>query len=320
MSDRSFRRWHAPTSASGLPILRSGLLGCLAGWLLVPLVSNVALPADQPAAAPPAHPANTVASPPANTTNGAAAVASADDRRLPPGRLGEVIQLGEELVEQTSTHPLSAPYVGNSLNCTSCHLENGTDPRAATFLGVATAYPAWAPREGRVITLEDRVLNCFMRSCNGTRPPLGSEVSVAITAYISWLSSGQPLQMNAQRSLGPHALAELSPPPLPADRDRGETLFADRCAACHGDDGQGDEVNPPVWGPQSYNDGAGLAQVPKLAAWLKVAMPPDETDLTDQEAVDIAAYINAWPRPRFILSEHLPAADRLGQYNSEHQP
>lgn len=118
------------------------------------------------------------------------------EQALPKGPLGDTIKLGRLLVEQTAKHPLSKPFVGNDLNCTSCHLKNGTDTKAATFIGVATAYPAWSPREQRVITLEDRILNCFMRSCNGIRPPLGSEVSVAITAYITWLSTDQPLRMN----------------------------------------------------------------------------------------------------------------------------
>ncbi|HQZ64725.1 MAG TPA: hypothetical protein PLY87_06605 [Planctomycetaceae bacterium] len=90
---------------------------------------------------------------------------------LPPGELGEVIALGREIVDNTGKHPLSKQYVNNALTCSSCHLDAGTDPQAATFLGVATAYPAWSPREKRVITLEDRVLNCFMRSMNGVRPP-----------------------------------------------------------------------------------------------------------------------------------------------------
>jgi thiosulfate dehydrogenase len=71
----------------------------------------------------------------------------------PTGELGRVIALGREIVEETNTHPLSKPFVGNSLTCSSCHLDAGTDPKAATFLGVATAYPAWSPREKRVITL-----------------------------------------------------------------------------------------------------------------------------------------------------------------------
>ena len=109
------------------------------------------------------------------------------------GKLASVIQLGEAIVKGTTTHSLSKSYVGNALNCTSCHLDNGRHPRAGTFLGTAIAYPAWSSREERVITLEDRVLNCFMRSCNGTRPPLGSEVSVAVTAYITSLSQSASL-------------------------------------------------------------------------------------------------------------------------------
>jgi len=238
-------------------------------------------------------------------------------RKRPDGPLGEAIQLGEELIEKTATHALTKPFVGNSLNCTSCHLKNGTDPKAASFIGVATAYPAWSPREKRVITLEDRILNCFMRSCNGIRPPLGSQVSVSMAAYITWLSTGQPLKMNAERSLGPLAVPPLKIDSQRADRDNGKMLYSVRCADCHGDDGQGDDENPPVWGPRSYNDGAGLTMVPKLAAWLKVAMPLDETDLTDQEALDIAAYVNSHTRPKFRLKDHLPESSQLGEYNSQ---
>lgn len=237
---------------------------------------------------------------------------------LPSGPLGETIERGRILVEQTATHPLTKPFVGNALNCTSCHLKNGTDPKAATFIGVATAYPAWSPREKRVITLEDRILNCFMRSCNGTRPPLGSEVSVSIAAYITWLSTDQPLKMNAERSLGPNAVPSLKLDVRQADRARGKALYADRCASCHGHDGQGDDDNPPVWGLRSYNDGAGLADTVKLASWLKVAMPLDDTDLSDQEALDIAAHVNSHDRPKFRLREHLPEKTRLGEYNSRH--
>ena len=82
--------------------------------------------------------------------------------------------------------------------------------------------------------------------------------------------------------------------------------YAERCAECHGEDGLGREDGPAVWGPRSYNDGAGLAQVGKLASWLKVAMPLGDPSLTDQEALDIAAYVNAHERPKFVLEEHLP--------------
>ena len=241
-----------------------------------------------------------------------------NQRTIPEGPLGDTIRLGETLVERTSTHELTRPYVGNALNCTSCHLKNGTDPRAATFLGVATAYPAWSPREKRVITLEDRVLNCFMRSCHGMRPPLGSKPSVAITAYITWLSQGEGLAMNGKSPHGPNAVPRLELTKLkPADAARGKVLYAERCADCHGADGEGDDENPPVWGPRSYNSGAGLSNVGQLASWLKVAMPLDDTNLEDQEALDIAAFVNSHDRPAFRLQDHLPADEGLGEYNAE---
>jgi len=232
------------------------------------------------------------------------------------GRLSEVVKLGEAIVEKTTTHPMSKEYVGNALNCTSCHLNNGKHEKAGTFLATATAYPAWSPRENRVITLEDRVLNCFMRSCNGTRPPLGSEVSVAVTAYITSLSQGQSLRMNSKRPVGPGAIKLLSVKPDQAEIQRGMSLYVSRCAECHQKDGQGDNDNPPVWGERSYNDGAGLSSVENLAAWLKVAMPLDDTDLSDQEALDIAAYVNSHKRPHFDLREHLPTKEKLGEYNA----
>lgn len=231
------------------------------------------------------------------------------------GKLAQVVLLGEAIVKETTTHPLSKGYVGNSLNCTSCHLDNGRHASAGTFVGTATAYPAWSPRENRVITLEDRVLNCFMRSCNGVRPPLGSEVSVAVTAYITSLSEGMPIRMNPERPVGPGAIKRIGVNIDQADVKRGAKLYAARCAECHGEDGIGDEENPPVWGDRSFNDGAGLSSVDHLAAWLKVAMPLDDADLTDQEAIDIAAFVNSHPRPHFELQEHLPVPARLGEYN-----
>ncbi|HVW39085.1 MAG TPA: c-type cytochrome, partial [Pirellulales bacterium] len=208
----------------------------------------------------------------------------------------------------------------NSLKCTSCHLKNGTDPRAASFVGVAAAYPAWSPREKRVISLEDRILNCFMRSCNGIRPPLGSRVSVSIAAYITWLSEGERLRMNAQRPAGPRAVPRLKTDASQTDSSRGAMLYTARCAECHGGDGQGDDDNPPLWGARSFNDGAGLANDLQLASWLKVAMPPDETDLADQEALDLAAYVNSHERPEFRLGDHLPEQGAFGEYNGEAAP
>ncbi|WP_233903361.1 c-type cytochrome [Stieleria maiorica] len=121
----------------------------------------------------------------------------------------EAIVLGEAIVESTRENALSRDYVGNQLNCTSCHLENGRHPVVASFIGIATAYPAWSPREKRVTTLQDRVLNCFMRSENGTRPPVGSNLAIAITACITSFSEVQPIKVNRDKPLGPSHMPTL---------------------------------------------------------------------------------------------------------------
>lgn len=241
-----------------------------------------------------------------------------DPLPYPDGKLGEVVRLGEEIVMRTDVHPLSKPYVGNALRCTSCHLEGGKHPQAGSFLQTAAAYPAWSPRENRVITLEDRVLNCFMRSQNGVRPPNGSQVAVAVTTYITWLSTGAKIEMNGEKPLGPNHVPQLDlSKNKPADIERGKIVYQRRCGDCHGEDGAGDLENPPVWGDRSYNQGAGLSRVDKLASWLKVSMPIDDADLTEQEAIDVAAFLNSHDRPTFELEKHLPPPERRGEYNAE---
>ena len=224
---------------------------------------------------------------------------------LPPGELGKTVALGRDIVNHTNTHPLSRQYVGNNLTCSSCHLDGGTNPKALSFLGTASVYPTYTPREKRVITLEDRDLNCFMRSMNGLRPPNGSEVSVAIAAYITWLSEGYPVKMSLKGPHGPNAPQSLKIDPGTADAARGKTLYASTCASCHGSDGAGVGSFPPVWGSKSYNHGAGLSQTLKLATYLKGAMPLGNPNLSDKDALDIAAYVDAQPRPKFVLAEHL---------------
>ncbi len=239
--------------------------------------------------------------------------APARPEELPPGHLGETIRLGKALFDETNTHPLTKRYVRNALTCASCHPDSGAAPKGPTLLGAATAYPAWAPREKAVITLEDRILNCFMRSMNGVRPPNGSAPAVALTAYVTWLSTGMPVGMNPRQPRGPFSFEKLAVFPDEVSVARGRAIFAARCAACHGDDGHGTPAAPPVWGPRSYNAGAGLADTEKLAGWVRVTMPPGDTTLSESEAIDVSAYVNAQPRPSFRLRAHLP---RRGTHNA----
>ena len=104
----------------------------------------------------------------------------------------------------------------------------------------------------------------------------------------------------------------------PANPQKGIIVFQQQCVSCHGKDGQG-KMNPqssmyeypPLWGMHSYNDGAGLYQISKLAGFIKNNMPNTvnyhKPALTNQEAWDIAAYINAQPRPHIDKSKDWPA-------------
>jgi thiosulfate dehydrogenase len=122
-----------------------------------------------------------------------------------------------------------------------------------------------------------------------------------------------PVQLNPKAPLGPRSFPKPAFEPSKVSMERGRKLYGERCASCHGEDGQGD---PPVWGPRSYNAGAGLAAVPRLAGWLRVTMPPEAPLASDADAVDVAAYVSAQPRPDFVLKEHLPPGDQTGAYNS----
>jgi thiosulfate dehydrogenase len=88
---------------------------------------------------------------------------------------------------------------------------------------------------------------------------------------------------------------------LPADPERGAAIYATQCAGCHGANGEGRRpVFPALWGPNSFNDGAGMHGIKKMAAFVQHNMPQNRMGiLTPQQAYDVAAYIHTQPRPAF---------------------
>jgi len=166
---------------------------------------------------------------------------------------------------------------------------------SGTWVGVYGRYPQYRSRSNSIESIQDRVNECFRRSLNGTRiAPDGPDMR-DIVAYFAFLSRGVP----------------VGPPPsgasprarwatFKADTAAGREIFRVVCAGCHGPAGGGTSAAPPLWGPQSYNIGAGMARVRTAAAFIAENMPFDRPgSLTDQQAFDVASYVNAQPRPDF---------------------
>jgi thiosulfate dehydrogenase len=189
----------------------------------------------------------------------------------------------------------SLPHnVGNSLRCAGCHLDGGLRRDAMPWIGAFARFPQYRARSGKVDLIEDRVNDCFRRSMNGTAlAPAGRDMRDIVT-YLAFLSSGMPVgaEMEGQ------GLPRLQP--LKGDPERGAGVFATTCTRCHGAIGQGTALAPPLWGPHSYNVGAGMARINTAASFIHALMPIDRAQqLTAQQAFDVATYVNTRPRPDF---------------------
>lgn len=188
----------------------------------------------------------------------------------------------------------AAPYAGNQLSCASCHLDSGTRDFSAPMIGLAGLFPMFSKRAGHVISLQNRIQECFVRSEAGTPPPVDSYPMRALVAYIRSLSGGQ---IKGKPYPG-RGLLRL--PPLAGNPKAGRSIYLAQCAMCHGANGAGiPSAFPPVWGKGSYNTGAGMNNPAKMAAFLVRNMPQNKPGtLTPQQASDVAAYIHLQPRPR----------------------
>lgn len=199
------------------------------------------------------------------------------------------------------------PISGNKLSCTSCHLKAGTKAFAAPYIGLSHVFPTYIARENLVETLEERINGCLERSLNGRKIDHDSYEMRAIVAYIQHLSNEY---YGKQRATG-HGFLTLEIPSRAANPLIGKRVYEKHCITCHGEDGQGGELTaemhaagrtfPPLWGADSYNDGAGMARVLTAARYIKANMPfgtkASEPVLSDEDAYDVAAFINSHARP-----------------------
>lgn len=218
-------------------------------------------------------------------------------------------------------------YTGNRLDCASCHIDTGTEPGTLSLLQSASRYPRFMGRENEERDLKDRINGCMQRSMNGRPFSRDSIELAAMENYILNLGA-QHDAMSESKTIAdePPAFVE---PQRRANVENGQVVYEQHCQICHGEDGEGlkettDIANgylfPPVWGPDSYNNGAGMNRVLTAARFIKARMPLGEAELTDDEAYDVSAYINSKPRPvKSDLEQDYPEL-RLKPVDSPYPP
>ena len=236
-----------------------------------------------------------------------------------------------------NTAKLAPSLAGGAMSCNNCHPNGGQREKAMPLVGVDRIFPDDNRRAGRPFTLKERIVGCFLRGINatGSQDPAivtrhenelkGSSLNADtrevrdLAAYITWLSSGLQISKDIPWR-GHNSLPTSSLLPVrKLDPKLGKKYFNEWCASCHGKDGQGVGIATyqiaghlrikakrpgPLWGPNSWNDGAGAARTYTLAGMIRNWMPYlNPGFLTDEQAQQIAAYITSQSRPSFPFKD-----------------
>jgi thiosulfate dehydrogenase len=276
-----------------------------------PALRLLPLSAAEAQAAPPAKPA------PAAPKAAPATFQPPPERAFPEGEYGKVVRQGEQLFLHTST--MARQYVGNDLNCSNCHLDAGRQPNSAPLWAAYIHYPAYRAKTGKVDTFASRVQGCFQYSMNGKAPPADDPVITALQTYAFWLATGAPVGKPVAGSGYP----KLPKPAQAPDYARGEKVYEANCALCHGADGLGQragdrQVFPPLWGPRSFNWGAGMHQLGNASAFIKANMPLGKGGtLSDQDAWDVAYFMDGHERPQDPRFKGSIAQTRKAHHDSD---
>jgi len=233
------------------------------------------------------------------------------------GEERKLIAYGEDLIANTSAYfgpGGSVAQISNGMNCQNCHLHAGKKNWGNNFSAVYSTYPKFRERSGAIETIYKRVSDCFERSLNGMAPDSTSKEYRAIFAYIKWVGKNVK---KGEKPIG-SGLEKLSYPDRAADPIKGKAVYVAQCQSCHGSNGDGQlSLNghgytyPPLWGEHSYNIGAGLYRLGSFAGYVKNNMPFNQAThsnpkLTNEEAWDVAAFVNSQPRPQKDINKDWP--------------
>ena len=233
------------------------------------------------------------------------------------GKERELVIYGEELIANTSKYlgpKGSVAAVTNGMNCQNCHLNAGRKSWGNNYGAVAANYPKFRDRSGSIETVYKRVSDCMERSLNGKTLDSNSKEMQAMMAYIKWVGNDVAKDSTPKGS--------GIQPPVYLDRaaspEKGSIVYSAKCQSCHGANGEGllsadgkSYTYPPLWGSNSYNSGAGLFRLSRFAGYVRDNMPLNQAShnapaLSDEEAWDVAAFVNSRPRPSKDLSGDWP--------------
>ncbi len=226
------------------------------------------------------------------------------------------VEYGKELIAHTAKYlgpNGSVMQISNGMNCQNCHLKAGTAVFANNYGSVASLYPKFRARSGTEENIEKRVNDCLERSLNGSALHTESREMKAIAAYINFLGTN----VNKGEKAAGSGFRDLPYLDRAADSDRGKAVYTSKCQSCHQEDGSGmlnsdktEYTFPPLWGKNSYNDGAGLYRISNFAKYVRDNMPQGATYenpmLSEEEAWDVAAYINSQARPHIDVPKDWP--------------
>jgi len=230
-----------------------------------------------------------------------------DVATIPAGKQGDAIRYGRELLAHTSEYygpKGSIARITNGMNCQNCHLDAGTRIYGNNYASFISSYPKMSGRSGKVFAASERIAECFERSLAGKVPDTSSREVQSILAYMNWIGKDVP----KKAKLFGAASEKLAFMDVAADPVKGKAVFIQKCQSCHGGNGEGllaaDKKSyqyPPLWGKHSYNDGAGMYRLTNFAGFVKNNMPYGATyenpQLSDEEAWNVAAFVNSQPRP-----------------------
>jgi thiosulfate dehydrogenase len=207
-----------------------------------------------------------------------------------PSARGPAFAASEDYGRRLMLRPLGESH----LACTSCHIDAGAEPGELSLVHAIE-------NDTRIA---GRINRCMTGNMNGRALQTDAPEMAGLIAWLHFLSDRYVATGASEREA--HDPPPFQQPSRAANVASGEALFEKRCADCHGEDGAGlpatwnsrdGYVFPPLWGPESFNSSAEMAEAVIAARFIKAKMPPGSENLDNDQAFDVAAFIESKPRP-----------------------